>query len=80
MNWYVEQVLGLIVLGLIIIALGWELRHLLEWCGLLSEDPAGYRRKHAYDYITWMLAPTSDGGWEHDPRHQGRPLPDMPLL
>ena len=61
MNWYVEQVLGLIVLGLIVIALGWELRHLLEWCGLLSEDPAGYLRKHAYDYIGWMFG--THFGW-----------------
>jgi hypothetical protein len=55
MNYIVSQILGLIILGIIIVCLGWELHHLGEWTRILSEDPAGALRRHAYDYVTWMF-------------------------
>lgn len=55
MNWYLEQVLGLVLLAVIFIAVVWEVTHLFEWSSFLSEDPAKYLREHARAYTEWMF-------------------------
>ena len=54
MNWYLEQVLGLVLLALVFTAVVWEVTHLFEWSSFLSEDPAKYLREHARAYTEWM--------------------------
>ena len=55
MNWYLEQVLGLVLLAVIFVAVVWEVTHLFEWSSFLSEDPAKYLREHARAYTEWMF-------------------------
>ena len=55
MNWYLEQVLGLVLLAVIFLAVVWEVTHLFEWSSFLSEDPAKYLREHARAYTEWMF-------------------------
>ncbi len=59
MNYW--DILGIIILAVIGLALYWEVNHLIDWIGFLKEDPCGYLRKHAYDYITWVFG--TDFGW-----------------
>ena len=61
MNWWLEQAVGILLMAVILAAVLWEVSHLLEWGSLLSEDPAGYLRLHAYTYVRWMFG--TDFGW-----------------
>ncbi len=61
MNWFLEQALGILLVSVILLAVVWELDHLVEWAGLLSNDPVHFLRVHAYTYVRWMFG--TDFGW-----------------
>ena len=61
MNWYLAQVLGIAIVCVLMVTVGWELYHLFEWFSFLSDDPLHYLRMHAYDYVGWMFG--TDFGW-----------------
>ena len=61
MNWYLEQMLGILVFLVVMVAVAWEIYHLAEWAAFLSEDPVGYLREHARTYVEWMFG--TDFGW-----------------
>ena len=61
MNWWLEQVLGILLLVVVLTAVVWEVTHLIEWHSLMADGPAEYLRGHAYEYVRWMFG--TDFGW-----------------
>ena len=63
MNWYLAQAFGMAIVGVLLLTVGWEIYHLAEWFGMLSDDPMHYLRRHACDYVRWMFG--TDFGWRY---------------
>jgi len=61
MNWYLEQIFGIIIVALLVVAVVWEVEHIGLWIEQMSGNPANWLREHAYEYVGWMFG--THFGW-----------------